>query len=56
MGQMRLAKRTLQTPVQEIMFTFTFMSMGRDYVSELQQPTGPLFIPYMMYKHGMILT
>jgi hypothetical protein len=37
---------------------FTFMSMGRDYVSELQPPTGILLITHMicMENHGgMIL-
>jgi ACR3 family arsenite efflux pump ArsB len=29
-----------------------FMSMGRDYVSELRLPTGLLFIPLAIYKHG----
>jgi hypothetical protein len=29
-----------------------FMSMGWDYVSELQPPSGLLFIPQMIYEHG----
>jgi hypothetical protein len=38
-----------------------FMLMGRDYVSELQPPTGVLFIPQVIYEHvenhgGMMLT
>jgi hypothetical protein len=27
------------------------MTMGRDYVSELQLPTGLLFIPQVIYEH-----
>jgi hypothetical protein len=27
------------------------MSMGCDYVSELRQPTGLLFIPQVIYEH-----
>jgi hypothetical protein len=28
------------------------MSIGRDYISELQPPTGLLFIPQVIYEHG----
>jgi hypothetical protein len=28
------------------------MSMGCNYVSELQLPTGQLFIPQVIYEHG----
>jgi hypothetical protein len=30
-----------------------FMSMERDCVSELQPPTGLLFIPQMIYEYGV---
>jgi hypothetical protein len=29
-----------------------FMSVGRDYVSELRPPTGLLFIPQVIYEYG----
>jgi hypothetical protein len=29
-----------------------FMSMGRDYASELRPPTGLLFIPQVIYEYG----
>jgi hypothetical protein len=29
----------------------TIMMMGWDYVSELQPPTGLLFIPQVIYEH-----
>jgi ACR3 family arsenite efflux pump ArsB len=34
-----------------MMVVVVFMSMGRDYVSELRLPTGLLFIPLAIYKH-----
>jgi hypothetical protein len=34
-------------------YLLLFMSMGWDYVSELQSPTGVLFLPQMIYKYGI---
>jgi hypothetical protein len=41
----------LNYPNQEL-FMLLFMSMGWDDVSELQPPTGLLFIPQVIYEHG----
>jgi hypothetical protein len=30
----------------------TIVSMGCDYISELQPPMGLLFIPQVIYEHG----
>jgi hypothetical protein len=35
-----------------ISFFLLFMSMGWDYVSEHQSPTGLLLIPQVIYKNG----
>jgi hypothetical protein len=42
----------LATGILDIMALLLFMSMGRDYVSELLPPTGLLFIPQVMYECG----
>jgi hypothetical protein len=32
-----------------------FVSVGRDYVSELRPPVGLLFIPQLIYEYGALL-
>jgi hypothetical protein len=45
-------RKTVYIAIIMVIMMVMVTSMGREYVSELRLPTGLLFIPQVIYKHG----